>query len=269
MKNTNTPSRGVATLKRIFSMRESILVVVIVVMFAIMALTSEHFLKSQTMLNILMSLTVEGIIAIGMVILLVSGGMDLSAGANMAFTGVLTGIVYVSGTPLVLAIVIGLIAGLAIGLFNGFLVAVVGLNPFITTLGTQMTFSGLMMMITRGKAVLLPEAFQVIGKGDIFGIQYPVYILIVLVIVFDILLRKSRALRSSYYVGGNENAARLNGINVKKVKILNYMLAGLLAGLTGIVLAARLTTAFGYSGRGYSASRDYGLYYRRGKPERR
>ena len=119
----------------------------------------------------------------------------------------------------------------------------VGLNPFITTLGTQMTFSGLMMMITRGKAVLLPEAFQVIGKGDIFGIQYPVYILIVLVIVFDILLRKSRALRSSYYVGGNENAARLNGINVKKVKILNYMLAGLLAGLTGIVLAARLTTA--------------------------
>ena len=113
MKNTNAPSRGVATLKRIFSMRESILVVVIVVMFAIMAFTSEYFLKSQTMLNILMSLTVEGIIAIGMVILLVSGGMDLSAGANMAFTGVLTGIMYVSGMPLVLAvIIIGLIAGL-------------------------------------------------------------------------------------------------------------------------------------------------------------
>jgi len=178
-----------------------------------------------------------------MVILLVSGGLDLSAGANMAFTGVFTGLLLESGVPLVPAIVMGLLAGLGIGLFNGFLIAYVGLNPLITTLGTQMTFSGLMMMITKGKAVLMPVEFQMIGKGTLFGVQYPVYILIVLVIIFDLLLRRSRVFRTSYYIGSNENSAKFNGINVKKIKLTNYVLAGLFAGLTGIVLAARLTTA--------------------------
>ena len=236
-------SIGMNAFKRLTSQREMILVIVILALFIIMSFTSEYFLSQQTMLNLLMSLTVEGIIAIGMVILLVSGGMDLSAGANMAFTGVATGLLFVAGVPLVLAILLGLVIGLSVGLFNGFLVAIVGINPLITTLGTSMTFSGLMMMMTKGKAVLLSPEFQVIGKGEFLGIQYPVYILIALVIIFEIFLRKSRALRTSYYVGGNENAAKLNGINVNKVKIANYALTGLLSGLTGIVLASRLTTA--------------------------
>lgn len=238
-----TNPKGISAFKRITSMRETILFLVILAIFVIMSLSSEFFFKPQTMLNLLMSLTVEGIIAIGMVVLLVSGGMDLSAGANMAFTGVLTAMMFTAGVPMVPAILIGLAAGMAVGLLNGILVAVVGLNPLITTLGTQMTFSGLMMMLTKGKAVLLPPSFQVIGKGDLFGIQYPVIILIILVIVFEILLRRSRAFRTCYYVGGNESAARLNGINVQKVKIFTYALVGVLAGLTGIILAARLTTA--------------------------
>jgi ribose transport system permease protein len=237
-------SKGLIAIKRITSMRETILVMVILALFIVMSFTSEYFLLPQTMLNLLMSLTVEGIIAIGMVILLVSGGIDLSAGANMAFTGVVTGLLYVVvGLPMALAITLGLLVGLGIGLINGFLIAKVGLNPLITTLGTAMAFSGLMMMLTKGKAVLLPPAFQVIGRGNFLGIQYPVYILIALVIIFEIFLRKSRALRTSYYVGGNENAAKLNGINVNRVKIVNYALTGLLSGLTGIILASRLTTA--------------------------
>jgi len=247
MSNNANPTlsnrTGMTFLRRITSFRESILLIVIAVVFLIMALTSEFFLTQQTMLNLLMSLTVEGIIAIGMVILLVSGGLDLSAGANMAFTGVFTGLLLESGVPLIPAICMGLLAGLGIGLFNGFLIAIIGLNPLITTLGTQMTFSGLMMMITKGKAVLMPVEFQAIGKGTLLGVQYPVWILIVLVVVFDLLLRRSRVFRTSYYIGSNENAAKFNGINVKKVKLINYVLAGLFAGLTGIVLAARLTTA--------------------------
>jgi ribose transport system permease protein len=230
-------------LKFLMSLREGVLLVVIVVLFVVMSFASKYFLTPQTMLNLLMSLTVEGIIAIGMLILLVSGGMDLSAGANMAFTGVLTGLVYKAGIPLAPAFIVGLAASTVIGIVNGGLIAVLGLNPLITTLGMQMTLQGLMMMITRGKAVGVTANFQVIGKGTLFGIQYPVYILLILVIIFEVLMRKSYAFRNSYYVGSNEGAARLNGINVRKVKICNYALTGLLSGLTGIVLAARLTTA--------------------------
>jgi ribose transport system permease protein len=224
-------------------MREGVLVLVIAALFITMSIISEFFLTKQNMLNLLMSLTVEGIIAIGMLVLLVSGGMDLSAGANMAFTGVFTGIVYRAGVPLIPAIALGLSASLLIGLINGGLVAKLGLNPLITTLGMQMTLQGLMMMITRGKAVGVYAKFQVIGRGTLFGIQYPVYILLVLVVIFEILMRKSRVFRNSYYVGSNESAARLNGINVTGVKMFNYALTGLFSGLTGIVLAARLTTA--------------------------
>jgi ribose transport system permease protein len=101
-----------------------------------------------------------------------------------------------------------------------------------------------MMMVTKGKSVnILDKSFLAIGQGRLFDIQYPVYYLIILVVVFELLLRRSRAFRVSYYVGGNENAAKLNGINVNKVKIFNYMLVGVLAGLSGIVLSARLSTA--------------------------
>ena len=234
---------GENVFRKITSMREMIMVIVIAGLFIIMSFGNQYFLTSQTMLNVLMSFTVEGVIAIGMVILLVSGGLDLSVGANMGFTGIVTGLLVVGGVPMVLAIVIGLSVGLGVGLANGFLIAKIGLNPLITTLGTGMTFTGLMMMLTKGKSIIIPKSFSVIGTGSLFGIQYPVYILIALVIIFEILLRKTRLFRASYYVGGNESAARLNGINVPFIKLFNYGLTGLLAGLTGIVLSARLTTA--------------------------
>jgi ribose transport system permease protein len=229
--------------KWFMSIREGVLILVIAGMFVIMSFASEFFLLPQTMLNLLMSFTVEGIIAIGMVVLLISGGMDLSAGANMALSGVVSAMCYVAGYPLVVAVLFGLVCGLVVGLINGVLVSFVGLNPFICTLGMQMTLSGFMMMLTRGKAVQVGGNFSVIGAGKMFGIQYPVYILLALVVLFDILLRKSRFFRRSYYVGGNENAAKLNGINVRAVKIVNYSLTGVLSALTGIIFASRLTTA--------------------------
>ena len=242
-ENITNSTRAVEWLKWFLSMREGVLVIVITGTFITMSFLSEFFLLPQTMLNLLMSFTVEGIIAIGMVILLVSGGMDLSAGANMALSGVVAAMFYVAGYPLAAAVFFGLLCGLVVGLINGVLVSFVGLNPFICTLGMQMTLTGLMMMITRGKAVQVSGNFSIIGAGRLWGIQYPVYILMTLVIIFDVLLRKSRAFRKSYYVGGNENAAKLNGINVRTVKVFNYVLTGILSALTGIIFASRLTTA--------------------------
>jgi ribose transport system permease protein len=240
----NPGSKRGITFKKLASMREMILLVIIVVLFAGMSVSSKYFLTPQNMKNLLMSFTVEGIIAIGMLLLLVQGGIDLSAGANMAFTGVVFGLFCTrSGLPYGICFALGLCVGLAVGLCNGFLIAFMGLNALITTLGTSMTFNGLMMMLTKGKAVAIPTAVKPLGQGTFLHIQYPVYILLALVIVFEILLRKMRIVRTSYYVGGNENAARLNGINVRMVKLSGYAITGTLAGLTGIVLSARLSTA--------------------------
>jgi ribose transport system permease protein len=187
-----------------------------------------------------LGLSVEGIIAIGMVVLLVAGGLDLSVGSNMAFTGVVVGVCMVSGVPIVPSIIIALAAAFLTGYVNGVLIARMNLNPFITTLGMQMFLKGAFLLLANGKSVLgLPDAFNDIGQGRLLGIQYPVFILIILVVVFEIVLRRSRILRTAYYVGGNENAARLSGIKVNRVKIGIYVLTGIMAGVAGIIITAR------------------------------
>lgn len=221
-------------------MRESILIVVIVVSFFAMSFASPYFLSSQNLESMFLGLSVEGIIAIGMVVLLVAGGLDLSVGSNMAFTGVVVGVCMVNGVPIVLSIIIALFAAFLTGYVNGILIARMNLNPFITTLGMQMFLKGAFLLLANGKSVLgLPDAFNNIGQGRLLGIQYPVFILILLVVIFDIVLRRSRILRTSYYVGGNENAAQLSGINVNRVKIGIYVLTGIMAGVAGIIITAR------------------------------
>jgi ribose transport system permease protein len=221
-------------------MRESILFIVIAVLFVVMSFASPFFLSPQNLESMFLGLSVEGIICIGMVILLVSGGLDLSVGSNLAFTGVVVGIALTNGMPVLLSIIIALIAAFLCGFLNGILVARMNLNPFITTLGMQMFLKGAMLLLANGKSILgLPAAFNQIGQGRLAGVQYPVFILILLVIFFEIVLRRSRILRTSYYVGGNENAARLSGIKVNRVKIAIYSLTGIMAGLAGIIITAR------------------------------
>lgn len=226
--------------RSLISMRESILFIVIAVSFIAMSFASPYFLSPQNLESMFLGLSVEGIICIGMVILLVSGGLDLSVGSNLAFTGVVVGISMTNGIPILPSIIIALVAAFLAGYLNGILIARLNLNPFITTLGMQMFLKGAMLLAANGKSVLgLPEGFNNIGQGRLIGIQYPVFILIILVIVFEIVLRRSRILRTSYYVGGNENAARLSGIKVNRVKIAIYSLTGIMAGIAGIIITAR------------------------------
>jgi ribose transport system permease protein len=234
-----------ATLTRTFrslaSFREFSLLAVLVVSGIVMALVSDVFLTRANIEAILLSLSVEGTIAVGMAILLISGGLDLSVGSTLAFTGVVTGLALMTlKLPAPLAILLGLVAALGVGLANGLLVAKLKINPFITTLGMLITVRGLLLVLAQGRAVLnLPESFTVVGQGRLFGVQYPIYIMLVLVIIGDILLRNSRFFRQSYYIGGNEKAARLSGINVDLVKIFNYCLVAVLAGIAGIMITAR------------------------------
>ncbi|MCX8063121.1 MAG: ABC transporter permease, partial [Anaerolineales bacterium] len=114
----------------------------------------------------------------------------------------------------------------------------------IVTLGTNMAVRGLLLVIAQGRAVLnLPPEFTIIGQGRLFGIQYPIYVMLALVLIGDFLLRNTRFFRQNYYIGSNEKAARLSGINVDWVKIINYCIVALLAGVAGLMITARFGSA--------------------------
>ena len=226
------------------SQRESALVIVLLVAGIIMSIVSPVFLSVANIEAILIALSMEGTITIGMAILLISGGLDLSVGSTLAFTGVVTGLSLNAGVPAVPAIILGLMAAQMVGLANGLLVTRLGINPFITTLGMAMGVRGLLLVIARGRAVInLPSSFTVIGQGRLFGVQYPIFVMLSLVIVGEILVRNARFFRQSYYIGGNERAARLSGINVDLVKIFNYCLVAGLAGVAGLLVTARFGSA--------------------------
>jgi ribose transport system permease protein len=209
-----------------------------------MAIASPVFLDAGNIEAIFLALSVEATISIGMVILLISGGLDLSVGSTLGLTGVVTGLALQAGLPTFISIIIGLIAALGVGLANGFLVAKMKINPFITTLGMSITVRGLLLVIAQGRAVLnLPASFTVIGQGRLLNYQYPIFIMLFLVILGDILVRNTRFFRQNYYIGGNEKAARLSGINVDFVKIANYCIVALLAGVAGLLITARFGSA--------------------------
>jgi len=199
----------------------------------------------------LLGMSIEVIIAVAMTNLLVSGGFDLSVGSVVGFVGAVTAKLLVTGFPVPVAVLIGILVGGAIGLFNGFVVAKLGINAFVTTLASLSMFRGLTLVIAQGQNIAnLPEAFRSIGQATLFGIQSPVIIAVVIIILGDIMLRRSRFFRQSYYIGGNEKAARLSGIPVDRMKVLAYFLTGLFAGIAGIVMTARLGSASMTAGTG-------------------
>jgi ribose transport system permease protein len=231
--------------------REFMILYIIVLSTIAMTYAVPQFLGRQNMSAILLSLSDQSIIAIGMTILLISGGFDLSVGSTVALSGAVTAIWLTNGVPVPIAVSLGLGLGVLIGLINGLIIAEIGINPFITTLGMMSLARGLLMVVTDGQNISgLPKSFTVLGQGSLWGIQYPIIVSLLLVIIGDFLLRKSRFFRQNYYIGGNEKAAILSGINVKRIKIFNYMLTGLLAALAGIIITARLGSASTTAGKG-------------------
>ena len=230
---------------RFLAFRELLLVAIIAAACIGMSFHPEPFLTRGNILMILLSVSVAAIVGIGMTVLLVSGGFDLSVGSTFAMAGAVTGLLIVKcALPIPVAMLGGLVAAAFVGLCNGLIVAKIGINPFITTLAMMGIVRGAMQVITDGKDVVgLPKTFNVIGMGKIFGVQYPIVISLALVLVGDLLLRKTRFFRQNYYIGGNEKAAVLSGIAVNRLKIFNYILTAALAGLAGMISTARFGAA--------------------------
>lgn len=239
-------------LKRIIGQREFSIFVIVVAIFIIMSFTSPYFLTKTNIHSLVLALSVTAIIAVGMTNLLISGGFDLSVGSVVGFTGIVAALlVKKAGMPLVLAIIITLVLGALIGLFNGFMVSKVGINPFIVTLAGLSLFRGLTYIVNRGQQVAqLGDAFNSIGQAVFLDVQLPIYYALLFVIIGDVLLRKNKFLRQNYFIGGNEKASRLLGIHVDKVKIINYMLMSTIAAFAGIVMTSRMGAAMVYAGTG-------------------
>lgn len=236
---------------RFSKQREFMIFLIVVAIFASMTFASPYFLTGGNLLALLLGLSIETMIAVAMTHLMVSGGFDMSVGSVVAFCGAAVAMMLKSGLPVVPAVLVSLAAGAGVGFFNGFIVSRIGINPFVTTLSSLSLFRGLTLIVSKGQNIAgLPESFKAIGQSKLGVIQTPILIAAVLVVAGDVLLRRSRFFRQSYYIGGNEKAARLSGIPVDSMKLLAYVLTGLFAGAAGIVMTSRLGAASVTAGTG-------------------
>jgi ribose transport system permease protein len=240
-----TTGAGAPRKSRLVGFRELRLLLVILVFGIGVTWYDAGFARPETVSTIMLLLASYAIMACGMTILLVSGGFDLSV-ASVAAISAMTAAVLMKKPEIAMpwpwAVACGLATGAAFGLFNGLVIAKLGINPFITTLGSMMLARGLTLIVSGGVSWSGFNArfTTLLGTGHIGKtIQAPIAISIVLVVIFDVFLRKSRFFRQNYYIGGNEQAAWLSGIQVNRIKIFNYGLSGTLAALAGIVSLAR------------------------------
>ena len=192
----------------------------------------------------------------GEALVMIGGGLDLSVGSIMGFAGMISALVLAAGAGLAAAVFAGLGAGVLIGLGNGLVITRIGLNPFITTLGSLSIVRGLTFGIVQGMAVTPPDShagtvFASLGTGAVLGIPVPVLVMIGLGIVLHVVMTTMPFGRHVYGLGGNEAAARLLGLNVTRMKLVLYMASGLFAAIGGILLTAKSGTALPDAATGY------------------
>lgn len=198
---------------------------------------------------VLRNLAADGILAVGMMMLMVGGMFDLSVGSMLSLSGVLTGwLMKEAGFPVWLAVPGGLIAATLGGAVNGLVVAKLRVNPLITTLGTMGIFRGVAVLIGGPGISFLPESFNRLGQSQLLGIQSPVWIMLGVAVLFAYLMSRTKFFRQYYYIGANEKAAVLSGINVSRMQVVAFSVMGLLAGLSGIIFAARIGTSVSVAG---------------------
>jgi len=199
--------------------------------------------------TLLRNTALDGVMACGMVVLMVSGMFDLSVGSMFSMIGVLTASMMTSGqVPVPLAILAGLSIAAVGGALNGVVVAKVRVNALITTLGTMQIFRGIAVLVGGPGIANLPPSFARLGQAEWLGLQSPIWLLLAVAVVGQWLLSKTRFFRRYYYMGANAKAAHLSGIPVDRMLIAAFALSGLLAGLAGITFAARVNTASSTAG---------------------
>jgi ribose transport system permease protein len=221
----------------------------------VLSVLSDSFLTVDNWLNILRQVSINALIAFGMTFVILTGGIDLSVGSVLALSSAITAGMMASGTNGVTAIIIGLLAGFFMGAINGIVITKGRVAPFIATLATMTMFRGLTLVYTDGRPITGFATddilFQMMGRGYFLGIPVPVVFMIVVYAALYFVLKKTTFGRHTYAIGGNEEASRLSGIRVDRLKVWIYSLTGGLSALAGIILTSRLNSAQPTAGTAY------------------
>ena len=221
---------------------EYFIFVIFIALVVVLTCLKPSFIQPGNLVNILKQASINGILAFGMMFVIIAGGFDMSVGSTVAFTGVLAAMLGQGQYPLIVPLIVAMLAGLAVGVVNGVGVAVGDLPPFIMTLGTMTAVRGLALLISNGKPVIgISAEYKAVAASSIFGIPMLSIFLVVIIAICSFVLAKTVYGRRVYACGGNLLAARVSGINTTKIRISTFAIAGLLAGLSGFLMTSRVT----------------------------
>lgn len=249
MKNEVTPK----VIRRKIDFTGIGLVIILVLMGSILSIINQYFFTLYNIFNILLSVTVIGISAVGMTVVIVSGGLDLSTEAVIGCTGVIIGLLNQQGLPLVISILVGLLLGPTVGFINGILIAKAKINAVIVTLATMYLVRGFGLLLTRATTVPIRRSdFGFIGRGHIFGgIPIAIIYLVFAYLIFYFILNNTPFGRNIYAVGGNPVASKLAGINVDRYRIIIYVISGFLGAISGLLFSSITGAGLPYGASGY------------------
>ncbi|MCY9665801.1 ABC transporter permease [Paenibacillus alginolyticus] len=229
------------------------MLLILIALMILMSLLTPTFLTSSNLLNIIRQMSVVGIVAIGVTMIIITTGIDLSSGSVIALVSVVVASMAHPGSfPLAVIILAGLGVGVLTGIINGTIIAKGKIAPFIVTLGMMTAARGVAMLYSDGRPIgNLSDSFKFIGQGSLFGIPVPIIIFFLIAVVSYLILNKTKFGKYVYAIGGNEQAAVIAGINVAKYKIMIYGYAGLLSGIAGIILTSRIASGQPTAGNMY------------------
>ncbi len=251
---TNNKNKGIlVVLKKILAFREIGILIPLILICVLTTIVNPVFASVDNIINITRNISITLIGAIGMTFVFILGALDLSVGSALALGGMVTGyFLSVVELPIPIAIILGLVVGAIIGLVNGLIVTRFSIPPLIVTLGMMNIARGFVNVMSKGRPYQgFPDAFNEIGIGSFLGIPYSIYIAFVITIIAHFLLKHTVFGRSVMAIGGNEETARVSGININKIKILTYILLATLSAGAGIITAARLSTSQANAGTGW------------------
>ncbi|MFW7525706.1 ribose ABC transporter permease [Vibrio ostreicida] len=258
--STKTMNKTHQTGRKKWLSKESLIeqksLIALLFLIVVVSFLNPHFFSVDNLLNILRQTSVNAIIAVGMTLVILTAGIDLSVGSVLALCGALAASLIAMEVPVMIALPMSLIAGAGLGALSGFIIAKGKVQAFIATLVTMTLLRGVTMVYTDGRPISTgftdtADAFAWFGTGYVLGIPVPVWLMVLVFAAVWYLLTHTRFGRYVYALGGNESATRLSGINVDRVKIGVYAICGLLAALAGIIITSRLSSAQPTAGMGY------------------
>ncbi len=251
MQGKEKKSIDAKNVKLLFQNRVLFIFIIIIIISIFAGITYREFATVDNISTVLLNISIDAIVAVGMMILLISGVFDLSVGSVVGLSGAITAkLIDSMSMHFALAALVAIATCLCIGLFNGIIIANVGVNPLIETLAMMGICRGLVLVVAATGITRLPDSFLKIADTTFLGFQIPVWYMIVIAIVFSLLLLKVRVFRRYYYIGGNIKAASLSGINVIRMRLFSFVLSSGLAGLAGVILTAKLGASIPTLGTG-------------------